>query len=760
MFLQKNIYNTLLIIFFVLSSIQLYAQHEADFWYFGNYAGLDFSSGNPEPLSDGALINYEGCAAISDTAGNLLFYTNGVTVWNKEHQIMQNGDSLFGNLSSTQSSIIIPHPAHNHEYFIVTVDVIRIDSIPEYIHKGLNYSIINMELNNNLGAVTNKNVNLLDSVCEKITAIPHSNGVDFWLLAHEWGNDLYYKWLVSESGIAQSPQIQQIGNVHYNDLNFASATGYMKPSTDNSKLVVAVLGNYVYELFHFNNSNAELSNPITLEIPYFPYGAEFSPDGTKLYLSAGNRLIHLDLSVWAQEDIYNSLMELHEFDNYSGAIQTAKNGKLYIALEGSEYLSVINEPNETHENCNFEADAIYLDGNISRLGLPNFIQSYFNEPAFRITNSCVYDEVLYEITNLTDIDSVQWNFGDPASGDLNISDEFAPIHIYSEAGVYAVRLTVWSFGLPKQFEELIQIVELPELSLGKDTLLCDISSYTLQNLKGSHHLSYIWSDLSVDSLLQISETGQYYLDIENIYTRCKNSDTINIVFSESPDIDLGNDSVICENTSILLDIYCDDCSYMWNDLSEESFLFVDSAGEYSVIVQHIEGCITTDTILFTNQFVSQFEFPDKYTVCEDSILNLGFDFDDTEFLWQDGSIESTYFVYEEGMYTLQTKNICGIWTDSVFIEFEYCGDIRIPNVFSPQNDDINDVFVIKGIDSEGWKLQLYNRWGRIVKLYKNYDNTWDGRDEFGHELSPGVYYYILSNTEKGQLFKGTVRIIR
>ena len=80
-------YKFLITLILILFSFKLFSQHEADFWYFGDYAGLDFSSGNPEPLINGQLQNYEGCAAISDSTGNLLFYTNGVTVWNKEHQI-------------------------------------------------------------------------------------------------------------------------------------------------------------------------------------------------------------------------------------------------------------------------------------------------------------------------------------------------------------------------------------------------------------------------------------------------------------------------------------------------------------------------------------------------------------------------------------------------------------------------------------------------------------------------------------------------
>ena len=149
----------LIILNLIILNLFVYSQHEADYWYFGNFAGLDFSSGKPEPLTNGQLINYEGCAVASDSSGNLLFYTNGMTVWNKEHQQMLNGEGLFGNTSSTQSSIIVPTPNKPNEYHLFTVDVIGTTQDPG---RGLNYSIINMSRGNGLGAVTEiKNNNLL-----------------------------------------------------------------------------------------------------------------------------------------------------------------------------------------------------------------------------------------------------------------------------------------------------------------------------------------------------------------------------------------------------------------------------------------------------------------------------------------------------------------------------------------------------------------------------------------------------------------------
>jgi hypothetical protein len=77
-------------------SINLYSQKESNIWYFGEFAGLDFSNGAPLALTDGQIDTAEGCATISDANGQLLFYTDGKKVWNKNHQVMPNGTGLMG----------------------------------------------------------------------------------------------------------------------------------------------------------------------------------------------------------------------------------------------------------------------------------------------------------------------------------------------------------------------------------------------------------------------------------------------------------------------------------------------------------------------------------------------------------------------------------------------------------------------------------------------------------------------------------------
>ena len=95
-------------------------------WYFGYESGLDFdpSPGTsiPAVLTDGKMTADEGCSSISDSTGRLLFYTNGTKIYNRQHQIMSNGDGLMGHTSALQSSIIVPWPGNDSLYYVFTTD--------------------------------------------------------------------------------------------------------------------------------------------------------------------------------------------------------------------------------------------------------------------------------------------------------------------------------------------------------------------------------------------------------------------------------------------------------------------------------------------------------------------------------------------------------------------------------------------------------------------------------------------------------------
>src|SRR6218665_366331 len=161
--MNKRILLSVLFIFLFFSQL-LFSQGEANIWYFGAHAGLDFNSGSPVALPGSAILTTEGCATISNSAGNLLFYTDGIKVWNRLQAVMPNGTGLTGDPSSTQSGIIVPKPGSSTVYYVFTVDDIGGPN-------GLRYSEVDMSLAGGLGDVVaaTKNKAPVTPLAEKIT---------------------------------------------------------------------------------------------------------------------------------------------------------------------------------------------------------------------------------------------------------------------------------------------------------------------------------------------------------------------------------------------------------------------------------------------------------------------------------------------------------------------------------------------------------------------------------------------------------------
>ena len=231
------------------------AQNEMNNWFFAQNLGLNFSTGQPVQVSGGQISRMEGGSAISDENGNLLFYTDGILVWNKQHAVMPNGNGLMGGYSSsTQSSLIVPKPGDSQHFYIFTAD-------EEGGPNGFRYSAVDITLNGGLGDVTVKNILLHSPVSEKIAATKHCNGKDIWVVTHAYGSDAFYAYLVTASGVNTTPVISHTGN--FIPVTYATMAGQLKISRDGTK-IAAANGEIGVDLLDFNNQTGVISNPLYL----------------------------------------------------------------------------------------------------------------------------------------------------------------------------------------------------------------------------------------------------------------------------------------------------------------------------------------------------------------------------------------------------------------------------------------------------------------------------------------------------------------
>jgi gliding motility-associated-like protein len=477
-------YLLLLLLFFTFVAN---AQGEATNWYFGNFAGLKFMpDGSVIPLSDGQIVTTEGCSSISDSSGNLLLYTDGKTVWDRNHIIMPNGVDLFGDPSSTQSGIIIPKPNNPNIYYIFTVDEPHQENAAVYpngftgsyvsqpgtnvptdddgFNNGFNYSIVDLSVigsNGSMGDVISKNTQLITydtnpngqeikfKCSEKITAVsdPSSNG--FWVITHFI--DKYYAFKVDATGVNPNPIISTVGSTVGIGGYRRNAIGYLKASPDGQKLAVAhnqmanqlgggPFGTGISELFDFDAATGLVSNTQTVLPNEQPYGLEFSSSSEKLYASyrvGANTNIELAQFDLLSNDIAASKTILYNSTPLLFGLQLAPNNKIYIST-ATMILGVINDPNENGLLCNYVHQGQQLAaGSSSRLGLPPFITSFFFTPAIQLENACVGQNTSFQFNTSQTISSATWDFGDGST-----SSELSPSHVYNAAGNYTVTVAV------------------------------------------------------------------------------------------------------------------------------------------------------------------------------------------------------------------------------------------------------------------------------------------------------------------------------
>lgn len=273
-----------------------YSQYNK-YWTFGDSAGIIFEDdGSITPFNTG-MAAFESAATISDSLGNLLFYTNGKSIFNRDNEEMVNGYGLdigqiylsdYGS-SITQGVIILPIPDAPFKFYVF---YIAYEFFPIEI-LGIRYAVVDMTLQEGLGEVVEKNISIYDSLtCEKLQAVRHANGRDWWLLARqkpytiESINEIkFIRFLITEDGIV-GPFYQHYGpDYEWNDENIGFF-GEMVFSPQGDKLAYTA-GNTL-DLYDFNRCTGELSSVQSIfDEDLYMYGCSFSPDGTKIYIGSG-----------------------------------------------------------------------------------------------------------------------------------------------------------------------------------------------------------------------------------------------------------------------------------------------------------------------------------------------------------------------------------------------------------------------------------------------------------------------------------------
>ena len=527
-------------------------------WYFGNGAGLDF---NPDPDDETAPVPRPiatahpqsipaGTSTISDQAGQVLFYTDGQSVWDLNGTLMENGSAIGGSNTASQAVLAVPVPTQSTLFYLFTT---------QSSGSGTNvvsYSLVDIKAENTTGVgnVVTKNNFLFSPSTEHSAAL--SAGDTTWVLFHELGNNTFRAYPVSSQGIGQSVN-SSVGSIH----GYNSGVGAMKFSPDGSKLAITISegGCNRTEIFEFNQQTGALTEYALLDLGCSGdiYGLEFSSDSDRILVSYRNggpgieEYIIKEVTsgcpscfasattaaaratcILSTKKVLSGTAGLN-----LGALQIASDGQVYVAVVGSNRIGQIQVGTGCTQASTFNQDAVEAMPGTSNLGLPSFVQnsgSSIPEPELSIPPSLCLDPVSGATATLEgggepDIDSYFWtithedgtvvrsNFGGPGDQFQNLEQ------LFSKAGTYTIELRVDRCAEIGYFtaEGTLEIIAPPALTLASDATLCEGTPVTLTAIDGydpSEGLyDFLWTNAAGD-VFGDSNSNTITVTEESIYT--------------------------------------------------------------------------------------------------------------------------------------------------------------------------------------------------------------------------------------------------
>lgn len=590
-------------------------------WYFGQRAGISFDQGFPTAIADGQLNTAEGCATWSDPlTGELLFYTDGVSVWNRLHEVMPNGTGLFGDASTSQSAMIIPAPGRPNIYYIFNPAAVTSVNLGTRC-LCLYYSVVDLRAGDGFGDVVKKNELVFNDITEHLTATQACDGESWWIVVRSRSSRHFYSFRLNRDQLVPVPVKSDAANPQ---LSVRDA-GQMHISPNGRRMVVtSASGNS--QLYDFDAQSGRVTNGISLfgdDGFGSHYGAAFSSDSRKVYVSVANETSSLPTNIYqfdcetssatttiASKFLVGSLVGIFSWV----PMQLAPDGRIYVARPGTPWMASIRQPSQAGLGSQFADTSLRLTG-VNRFGLPNIIGSNLAAPGTHLTGCskpragiqhpdpmCAEMCRSFVDASSGSIDSWTWTF---TGGNPTTTSERNPSRIcYSAPGVFDVRLiTANTFGADTAYTT-IEIKEKPHLEVLPVKEVCPGDTFTL-SVSGAD--SYAWSPANaLDNPTSAKPIGR--IRSTTIFTVVGyNSNGCNdttSVLVRALDIKAGPDVTICSGGSAVLQAGGADI-YLWfpsigldNPASATPRASPKVSTDYFVTMKR-GSCIVYDTVRVT-----------------------------------------------------------------------------------------------------------------------------------------------------------------
>lgn len=582
----------------LLLAVPAFAQNQNNVWYFGDSAGVDFNTGTPVARLDGALYSNEAASSISNPrTGKLLFYTDGITIWNANHRTMPNGFGLTGHTSITQGVLIVPIPGDSNRYYVFVPGIVNFP-----LNNGLKYSIVDMRLDGGRGDVEVKNVHMMDSVGEGMTGLASCGEDAYWLVTHGLGNNIFHAWKITRAGI-EPPVLSAVGSMRQD-------VGCFRLSRDGRSLVAVHLSAAFFELFDFDQSTGRLSAPLHVSTGNpggltGPYGACFSPSGRYVYVSTfawdDSYVTQYDLSDRTTLAIQRSAFRMVDSRNAemrAAALQFGPGDRIYGAF--GTFMSVIDWPDERGLATGVRIDAISLKGRKAIYGLPNFIDvspTPFG-PLGDDAAMCRGDTI--QLITKTGA-RYRWQ---PAAG-LSCVDCSSPFAFPDTSTMYTV-IVESAQGCAILDSIVVTVRSLPVLTLDPATAICVGEP---ARLRASGASSYRWSpsstltcDTCSDPIAQPAQTTTYLVRAMGV-NGCERIDSVKVVVHPAPTVNVGPDATTCSGSPVVLKA-SDGVKWQWTPAAglscttcRDPLSYALVTTTYTCTITDSNGCVGSDSVV-------------------------------------------------------------------------------------------------------------------------------------------------------------------
>lgn len=755
------------------SFILCQAQHETDNWVLGKGRHLRFYNDSIAILNDSKIHITGSSVSYSDTLGNLLFYSNGVQIWNKNHQTMKNGDDLMGDSQNTNIGIVVKQPGHNL-YYLFTSDW-AVNYYNNKKNRGIRYSIIDMGAENNLGEVIEKNVLISDTdgyITNKICAIKHYNGKDIWIIYQQ--NDSIVVNLLCENGLKRFQRIYRNGKPF---LNYIQMVGTMSVNTKGNLLFISDIktspNQTESEVYNFDNKNGTLTlrNVLTENSTAPILTSSFSIKSDFFYYSAGYnnfKQYNLNLPVTSQiissrkeystSTLVNNLCDFVPIFNKTICFQTSDAIRQFDVLENK--LSTFKKPDTTLLLSNVEFrkypfyqslyDTFLLGEDQPRWGLPHFPHYYYQLLNFSFEQTYQNLPCVFRAYSCLDSTTFDWDFGDTSSHALNTVSMKYPTHVYKDTGVYTVRCIIHRSNMSDDtIIKTIHIEYNPIPLLGKDTTFCEGQSIILTT--PYTYDKYLWSNGDTTNSISVNSSGTYILKTYKLYPgTCNgievaiNSDSINIIVLPYPKKISQRKYYKCANKQVIITAENTGMKYLWSTGDSTKNITTSIPGKYVVKISN-QQCFIYDTVeiinfntikpvisIQNNQLISTKAQTYKWYNNDSALYN---------------ESRQTLLPKRNGYYQVLIKdsNDCEIISDSVYFEKVY-KEIKIyPNPSS-------ELFIVELPNNDTYTFNLFDITGRELELKYSIKDTITILD-FGNYASSTYIFKITNNSGMVWVYK-------